>query len=75
MTKVFVLSSMADATRKVEIGSFEPSVEFCEIDSQQITRIVQDGKEVRDPESVAILEEGLIKITSIERVGIFEVYM
>ena len=70
-----MLSSMADATRKVKIGSFEPSVEFCEIDSHHITRIVQDGKEVRDPESVAVLEEGMIKITSIERVGIFEVYM
>ena len=30
---------------------------------------------MRDQESIAVLEEGLILITSIERVGIFEVYM
>ena len=30
---------------------------------------------MRDPESIAVLEDRLIMITSIERVGIFEVYM
>ena len=66
---------MADPTRKVKITSIKSKEKRCEIDSTQITRIIQDGKEEGYPDSIAILDSGFIMITSTDRVGIFEVYM